>query len=193
MAIKYPENTTFKSLTDAAFRIGKNLPQKKNINVDALKEVSKETRDTRIEPPVKKDIKDFSNLGTMTTPYGGSTNFEKFHPGVDIAAPIGTSLPAFTGGTVTGVRTGRENTPATPGFGNFVIIKDDNGNFQRYSHLNKVFVPIGGKVEAGQQIGEIGNTGGAYSTSGGTGSHLDFRIFSAAKKYYNPSTYLSNI
>lgn len=185
---QYAENPTFKRLTEVAFKIGKNLPRKDRT---ALQEVAKKTRDSRIEPPTQKTIGDFADLGAITTRYGGSTKFEKFHPGVDIAAPIGTSVPAFTGGTVIDIRSGQKNTPTTPSFGNYVVIKDDSGNFQRYSHLNKGFVPVGSKVKKGQVIGEIGATGGAYSLHGGTGAHLDYRIYNAAKKYYNPSTYLS--
>ena len=46
-------------------------------------------------------------LGTITTQWGNSTRYEKFHPGIDIANKIGTPIPAFAGGTVTNIITGK--------------------------------------------------------------------------------------
>jgi murein DD-endopeptidase MepM/ murein hydrolase activator NlpD len=126
-----------------------------------------------------------SSLGTITTPYGGSTRYESFHPGVDVANKIGTPIPAFVGGSVAEVG----NNAA--GWGNYVIIKDKYGNKQRYSHLKNALVNIGDTVSSGQEIGEMGATGNVYSLTGGNGSHLDFRIKDIYNKYINPLTYLS--
>ena len=56
-----------------------------------------------------------SGLGTQTVPYGGSTRYEKTHPGVDIANKIGTPIPTFFGGTVSKVVGGQKQ--GSPGFG----------------------------------------------------------------------------
>ena len=132
------------------------------------------------------------NLGSVTTPYGGSTKFEKFHPGVDIANKIGTPIPSFGEGTVIGEDTGK--VQGDKGFGNTVLVKDAQGNIVRYSHLNKAFVKVGDKIGKGTEVGEMGNSGSTYSQSGtGTGSHLDLRIKNAYGKYINPLAYLRGL
>lgn len=133
----------------------------------------------------------FSNLGKMTVPYGGSTRYEAKHPGVDIANAIGTPIPAFSGGTVSQVVSGKKQ--GDPGFGNFVVVTDPQGGKHRYSHLNQAFVKVGTPIKRGQQIGTMGHSGQTYSESGGSGSHLDIRIRDAFGKYANPFTYLKNL
>ena len=125
-----------------------------------------------------------SSIGSETTPYGGSTRFEKFHPGVDIGNKIGTSIPATVGGTVVEAVSGRKQ--GEKNYGNYIIIKDAQGNLHRYSHLSKGYVKIGQQVSSGDEIGLMGNTGNVYSTSGGTGSHLDYRVKGLFGKYLDP-------
>jgi len=79
-----------------------------------------------------------------------------------------------------GERTGK-------GYGNYIIVQDANGNRYRYSHLSQNLVPIGSQVSPGQVLGRAGNTGAAYSVSGGTGSHLDFRAQNASGSYIDPN------
>lgn len=129
-----------------------------------------------------------SKLGNVTTNYGTSTKYEQFHPGVDVANSIGTPVPTFVSGKVTDKSTGHKQGDS--GFGNYVVVTDENGNQHRYSHLNQVFVPVGAQVGQGQEIGTMGNTGQTYSLSGGTGSHLDYRIKDIYGKYINPYNYL---
>lgn len=137
----------------------------------------------------------WKGLGTMTTPYGGSTEYEPGgkHYAIDIASPIGTPIPSNVSGTVTEVVEGKKqfvgNNPQDKGYGNYVIVTDRYGNKHRYSHLNKSWVKVGQKVQPGAQLGEMGNTGSSYSLHGGTGSHLDYRIADAYNKYMSPLTY----
>ena len=130
----------------------------------------------------------FSSLGAETVPYGGSTRFEDFHPAIDIANKIGTKVPSYSGGKVIDVR--EDQGPNSEGYGNYAIVKDPEGNVLRYSHLNDVYVQRGQKIAPGVPLGEMGNTGSTYSTSGGTGSHLDLRIKNAYDDYVNPKKYL---
>lgn len=60
------------------------------------------------------------------------------------------------------------------GYGNFILIRHDNGLFSRYSHLSSVDVEKGDRVSSGQQIAKSGNTG----NSGGP--HLDLKIYDSA-------------
>lgn len=126
-----------------------------------------------------------SGLGSMTTGFGESTRYEKFHPGIDIANKIGTPLNAFASGTVISADTGKKQ--GDKGYGNRIVIRDDQGQDWSYGHENEVFVKPGQKIQKGQNIGTMGNSGSTYSNTGGTGSHLDLRIFNTfKKKYVNP-------
>jgi len=141
----------------------------------------------------------FTNLGKVTVPFGASTAYEPFHPGVDIANANGTPTPAPVDGKVTDVVTGKQqvknpNDPNDPnkGFGNQVEITDPYGNKHRYSHLKNAYVRVGDTVKKGQKIATMGNSGSSYSPSGqGDGTHLDYRLQNAAGKYLNPSVVLN--
>lgn len=174
-----PEFSTYRGLASAikpmaraSYNITKNLPAK------------------RRSRPV--DVSGYQNvtnkLGPVTVPYGGSTKYEKFHPGVDVANKIGTPIPARAGGKVTEVVSGK--IQGDPGFGNYVVVTDAKGNKHRYSHLNNSWVQLGSTITPGTVIGGMGNTGQTYSTSGGTGSHLDYRIKNMYGKYVNPSNFI---
>lgn len=58
------------------------------------------------------------------------------------------------------------------GFGNYIIIKHDDGLFSQYTHLKTVSI-FSGVVKKGSVIGISGNTG---SYSGGNHLHLQFSI-----------------
>lgn len=136
-----------------------------------------------------------TSLGTITTPFGGSTKIEKQHEGVDVANKIGTPIPSFAEGTVVDVQSGygqnKKFTNDKSAWGNSIVVKDKNGNFWRYSHLLNTYVKAGQQIAKGQQLGQMGASGNTYSTSGGTGSHLDLRLWkliNGQKQYLNPLT-----
>ena len=137
-------------------------------------------------PTFKKPNNLLKQIGNITTPFGGQTRGESYHPGVDIAAPEGTKIPAITPGVVTSVN--GSNT----GFGNTVTVKAPNGDTQQFAHLRKSLVRPGQRVTRGQTIAKMGKSGNSYSKSGGDPSHLDLRIVSAYGKWKNPMTYLRN-
>jgi murein DD-endopeptidase MepM/ murein hydrolase activator NlpD len=133
----------------------------------------------------------FKNIGKITTGWGGSTKFEKFHPGIDIANKVGTPIPSFTPGKVTSVSTGHQH--GENGFGNSVTVTDANGVKEKYNHLSQVLVKPGQVVNKGQEIAKMGDSGSTYSPTGnGTGPHLDLRIKDAYDRYLNPNVYLKN-
>jgi murein DD-endopeptidase MepM/ murein hydrolase activator NlpD len=129
-----------------------------------------------------KKIKLFGNL---TTKFGGKTRDENFHPGLDIAAPSGTLIPAFNDGIIT------SSCFKNDGSGNVVTLKDKEGNSHQYSHLQGALLPVGKKVKQGQSIARMGKSGNSYSKSGGDPSHLDIRIVDAYGRYKNPTNYLT--
>ena len=99
--------------------------------------------------------------GWRRDPFSGS---RIFHDGIDLAAPLGTSVRAAMDGVIS--QTGY-NTIS----GNFIIIKHASGYASFYGHLNKLEISVGTKVKTGSKIATVGNSG--YSTS----SHLHFTVF----------------
>ena len=93
-----------------------------------------------------------------------TTYFSGWHPGIDVAAAVGTSIGAADGGTVT--FTGWDST----GYGYRVVISHGNGYTTTYNHLSSIGVRAGQRVGKGQRIGGMGSTGRS------TGSHLHFEI-----------------
>lgn len=98
--------------------------------------------------------------------YGG----RPYHSGLDMAAPRGTPILAALSGTVRA--TG--NTDAVPGcysWGKWTLIDHANGLATLYAHQSVISVVPGQKVNTGDIIGYVGNTG--YST----GPHLHFTVY----------------
>ncbi len=98
---------------------------------------------------------------------GISTYFSRFHPGVDYRAKIGTTIRAMLPGTVNEVGFERG------GYGRYIVLVhhvDGKTIFSLYAHMRQTTVAVGGTVDAGQKIGEVGLTGHT------TGPHLHFEI-----------------
>ena len=85
------------------------------------------------------------------------------HYGVDIAAKTGTPVLAPIKSIV---RMSEKNLYYT---GGTIMLDHGHGVTSVYSHLSKINVTAGDKVEKGQVIGEVGSTGRS------TGPHLDWR------------------
>tara|TARA_B100002051_G_scaffold276628_2_gene326281 strand:- start:9291 stop:10598 length:1308 start_codon:yes stop_codon:yes gene_type:complete len=98
--------------------------------------------------------------------YGG----RPYHAGVDFGAARGTPIMAPLTGTVRAVG----NTDAVPGcysWGKWTLIDHANGLSTMYAHQDLIAVSPGQKVNTGDIIGYIGNTG--FST----GPHLHFTVY----------------
>lgn len=94
---------------------------------------------------------------------GGARN----HHGIDIFAPRGTPALAAAEGYVTRVR-------ETARGGRVVWVRDERrGLSLYYAHLDRQLVQAGDRVEIGDTIGLIGNTGNARSTP----PHLHFGVY----------------
>ena len=87
----------------------------------------------------------------------------QFHPGWDMAAPLGTPIYAATDGVVL------DAGPAS-GYGNAVYIQDEEGSVHIYGHMRYYDVRAGQIVRAGDKIASVGNEG--FST----GPHLHWQI-----------------
>ena len=101
----------------------------------------------------------------------------KYHNGVDLAGPSGTSIYASKGGTVSG--TGYNSSA-----GYYVVINHGDGFKSYYYHMTHYIVSVGQSVNRGQTIGYMGSTGAS------TGPHLHFGI-SYNGSYVNPANYIS--
>ena len=107
------------------------------------------------------------NYGTDINGFGGGRG----HQGQDVFATCGKTLVAALAGEVTLAK-------FQDRAGNYVVIKADDGTSQAYMHmLEPAIVKKGARVEAGQQIGQVGETGRA------TGCHLHFELWTAPGWY----------
>ncbi|TVQ53508.1 MAG: M23 family metallopeptidase, partial [Spirulina sp. DLM2.Bin59] len=75
-----------------------------------------------------------------------------FHSGVDLLAPVGTTVLAADGGVV--VFAGQEGA-----YGNVVILNHGQGRQTRYAHLAEIWVTAGQTVRGGEAIATVGQTG----------------------------------
>ena len=96
-----------------------------------------------------------------------------YYNAIDIANKCGTPVYAAASGAVQrAVGNGGWNS----GKGNHITIQHGNGTVTYYGHLSSVFVKPGDKVNVGDRIGLIGNTG---KVIGITGCHLHFQVVGA--------------
>lgn len=118
------------------------------------------------------------------------------HTGVDIDAPEGSPILAAGPGTVVsadwGLFTevaGNENDP----YGKAVVIRHDFGYksetlYTVYAHMSKIIAVVGQRVETGDVIGLVGDTGVT------TGPHLHFEVRMGTNTFfrtYNPELWMA--
>gem|GEM_PF-4525732 len=115
-----------------------------------------------------------SEFGYRQDPFSKT---QKFHSGLDIAAPTGTPIYSPEAGNV-------EFSGVYGGYGNMVLIRHNRpGLYTIYAHCQKSLVTEGQTVKAGEPIGLIGTSGRS------TGPHLHFEVH-YNNKYMNPVDYL---
>ncbi len=112
-------------------------------------------------PTIKPAIGYFtSGFGIRKSPYGRGV---KMHEGLDIANHAGTAIRATANGQVRFA--GRK-----PGYGRTVIINHGYGLETWYGHTRKIFVKKGQKIQRGQKLAGVGNTGRS------TGPHVHYEV-----------------
>ncbi|GGJ99477.1 hypothetical protein GCM10010123_31670 [Pilimelia anulata] len=90
----------------------------------------------------------------FTSPFGVVDG--KMHPGIDLAAPEGSTVRAVHAGTVKVARW-------MGAYGYTVVIDHGNGLESLYGHQSSLAVSEGQQVKAGDKVGLVGNTGLAYA------------------------------
>ena len=117
----------------------------------------------------------------ISSPFGlresPTTGASRYHQGVDLAANAGTPIVASRGGTVT-------IASYSNSAGYYVSINHGDGFSSIYMHMTNYIVSSGQKVNQGQTIGYVGDTGIT------TGNHLHFGIATGGA-YVNPCNYVS--
>src|SRR5947199_1749976 len=102
-----------------------------------------------------------SGFGVRTDPFRGSA---AMHPGIDLAAPLGTPVYATADGVVD------RSEWNDGGYGNLIEIDHGQGIQTRYGHLSERIAQPGQRVHRGDLIGLMGSTGRS------TGSHLHYEV-----------------
>jgi murein DD-endopeptidase MepM/ murein hydrolase activator NlpD len=103
----------------------------------------------------------------------------KLHTGMDFTAPTNTPIYSTGIGTVVEVKRLRS------GYGHHVVVDHGFGYKTLYAHMNRIKVVRGQRVNRGQELGTVGNTG----TS--TAPHLHYEVHKSGVKidpanfYYN--------
>ncbi len=88
----------------------------------------------------------------------------KFHSGMDFTAPSGTDVYASGNGIVASVQSSQR------GLGKNIVIDHGFGYSSIYAHLSNFNVRVGQKVQRGDIIGYVGNTGTSIA------NHLHYEI-----------------
>ena len=101
---------------------------------------------------------------------------EKFHNGIDMAAPYGSSILAAYDGDVVAAA-------YSSSMGNYVMINHGSGIYTIYMHASALYVSKGQEVSKGQTIAAVGSTGQS------TGNHLHFSVRQNGN-YVSPWNYL---
>ncbi len=148
------------------------------INSKLLIPDSGNTKSVAINEPsrgyISKAFFEWPITGVLTSGFGERKS--GFHHGIDIAGNIGDPIKAAEAGEVT--FTGNKAI-----YGLTIVIKHSDGIETRYAHLSKIEVKKGQKVNRGERIGQVGNTGRS------TGPHLHFEVLKG--QAVNPMTMLS--
>ncbi|MBI5139727.1 peptidoglycan DD-metalloendopeptidase family protein [Candidatus Nomurabacteria bacterium] len=120
----------------------------------------------------------------VTSPY--APRWGRFHRGTDFRAAVGTPVKAMADGVVLG--TGNTDlTCPKASFGQWVVIKYNNGLSSTYGHLSLIKARQGDKVLRGQIVAYSGNTGSS------TGPHLHVSVYAPTDAEGNPGVSVKTI
>ena len=119
------------------------------------------------EVPINLEETTAPVMAVVSSPFGWREHpiegGEKFHNGVDLAAPYGDPIGSFADGVV-------DYIGESPSYGQYIQVKHDGGVTSFYAHCSRLLAQPGQQVKAGETIAEVGDTGEV------TGAHLHFEL-----------------
>lgn len=121
--------------------------------------------------------------GIVTTEFGGVTNYQSFHTGIDIAGAERDPITPFLAGKV--IRAVHDPNDKG-GAGLSVTIDHGNGITSLYGHMSETIAVEGQDVKPGDVIGLEGHTG---HVQGNPGTHVHFEV-RVASLPVNPRTFM---
>lgn len=124
--------------------------------------------------PIGGSLDISSEFGIRRNPFGGYAY--ETHEGTDFVGPYGTPIFATADGVV-------ERADYHGGYGNTVTLKHGYGYETLYAHMSKLAVEAGDKVQRGDVVGYLGNTGRS------SGPHLHYGIYYQGKAV-NPRNHM---
>ncbi|MCI5157652.1 MAG: hypothetical protein D3906_04290 [Candidatus Electrothrix sp. AUS1_2] len=140
------------------------------------------TRSDNYIKKIKKMPLGYPMQGKLTSGFGRRSDpfnhRPAFHAGIDLKGKTGQKVKATADGVV------KVSSYEKNGFGNVVILHHGNGYETVFGHLSKRLVKAGEKVQRGQLLGLMGNTGRS------TGPHLHYEVRYKGEPI-NPKKYLS--
>ncbi|MGB9680197.1 MAG: M23 family metallopeptidase [Minisyncoccia bacterium] len=152
-SISYDENTTT--------QLASEIDQKSKDLENLMAKVSDRLNYLNSIPSI------YPVYGTITSPFGMRKSpygyGSEFHPGIDIAVPVGTPVKAAGSGTVT-------YAGWLSGYGKAIMIDHGYGITSVYGHNSEILVKVGQTVKRGDIIAKSGNTGRS------TGPHVHFEV-----------------
>ena len=114
-----------------------------------------------------------STFGYRNDPFTGK---REFHEGLDFSGKPGTPITAVAAGIVTW-------SGPLYGYGNLIEISHVGGYVTRYGHNEINLVTVGEKIDKGEVIAVMGNSGRS------TGTHVHFEVLRNGKQV-NPKEYI---
>lgn len=149
------------AITETLDRVEESLDQRET-SFEEVRDLAEATVDYLRARPLMWPV-----AGPVTSPFGMRrspiTGRRSMHLGVDIGAPLGTPIVA-TGDAVV------EFAGFNAGLGRHVVLYHGHGIRTVYAHNRRNLVRPGQRVERGQVIAQVGNTGAS------TGPHVHYEI-----------------
>lgn len=152
---------------------------------DALIALAKEKEEMvrcipAIMPISNRDLtRTASGYGPRIHPY---YKIIKFHAGMDFTAPRGTEVYATGDGVIVSIITSNR------GYGNHIVIDHGFGYSSLYAHLDRFNVRKGQKVQRGEVIGFVGDTGMSLAPHLHYEVKLNGRAVDPVNYYFNDLT-----
>jgi len=138
-----------------------------------LEEKLRYVLDPTTYPAARKGLLFMPTEGVISQGYGSvaagsvTSDFYKFHNGIDIASGMGTIIKAAESGKI--IASGE----APYAYGKWIVIDHENGLVTLYGHMSLKKASLGQRVKRGEVIGYMGSTGLS------TGPHLHFTVYGA--------------